>query len=475
MKTGPSLALSLAAFLWPLWADAASLTARIDHAHSPLGAPISLTFTARGLSLDRLDLRPLARDFDLGPATSSQSGEQQTLSVNIYPMHTGKIRLPAFTLGGARTRPLAVQVEAASALVPAVSSSLSVQPAQPMVRQPTRLVLDIHDDGSLLWQRPHLPVSDGLFLKSRGETQVQATCSGTPCTLHRYVWEVMPTRAGLYSVHLPMLAASKFGAALRFPPPRLQFTAQALPGWLPLGVPVGPLQVSAAPLPPRWPLHRPLVWSIAVRGGLGADELRHLLGLQLEAYPQLSAYPPAIENMTAGDKPGPGFNLRATIYLRPQRGGVLHIPRLVFPWFDPVRGELQAVMLQGRDIRVFNPLYQRLAWSAWMLAAVLAFLLPCWLAYRFANGALARRRCLQAVSSAADAASLSRALRRCSWHLRSPPAPTLGEWWNQLPADKQTADLARHVQALEAASYGGVRACDLSSVKEGLLKSLRKG
>ena len=471
MKTGAILA----AFLWPLWAGAASLTARIDHAHSPLGAPISLTFTARGLPLDRLDLRPLARDFDLGPATSSQSGDQQTLSLDIYPMHTGKIRLPVFTLGGAHTRPLAVQVEAGSALVPTVSSSLSVEPAQPTAHEPTRLILEIHDDGSLLWRRPYLPVSEGLFQEPRGEAQMQAICGGAPCTVHRYVWEIMPTRAGLYSLHLPMLAASKFGALLRFPPPRLQFTAQALPSWLPLGVPVGPLKVSAAPLPPRWPLHRPLVWSITVRGGLGADELRHLLALQLAAYPLLSVYPPAIENTTAGDSPAPGFNLRAKLYLRPDRSGVLHVPRLVFPWFDPARGELRAVILQGRDIRVFNPLYQRLAWGARILALVSVFLLSGWLAYRFANRTLARRRCLQAVGSAADAAALGRALRRCSWPSRCPPAPTLGEWWKQLPADKQTADLARYVRALEAASYGGVCTSGLSSVKEGLLKNLRKG
>lgn len=465
--------LALLGLLWTAGAVGARLSMQVDRAVSPLGAPITLSFAAQGLPLEQLDLRPLARDFDLGAENFSQSGDHQSLSLPLYPLHTGRIVLPVLKLGAARMRPLAVEVEAGSSLVPAVTTRLSVEPAQPMVRQPARLVLEIQDDGSLLWQRPVLPTGDGLFQEPAGETEVQTKCNGARCTVHRYVWNVMATRAGPLALRLPMLAASKFGTALRFPPPPLQFTARPSPAWLPLGVPVGPLQIAADPLTARWPLHRPLAWTFTVQGGLGAEELRHLLALQLAAFPQLAAYPPAVERLAHADDPAPVFTLRAQIYLRPDRSGVFHLPSLVFPWFDPARGALQTAILPGRDIRVFNPIYPRLTRGAAYLAAALAALLAGRWAQRYVKSRLARRRCLRAVSHAADAAALSHAVRRCAWWHSSMPETTLGEWWKHLPSGRRTSTLARHVRALEAMAYG-VRSTDLNGLKEGLLGCLRR-
>lgn len=473
MKRGARSLIALAGLLWALQAGAAHLSAQVDHTESPLGAPINLTFTAQGLPLEQLDLRPLTRDFELGPSTSSQSNDQRTLSLKLYPLHTGKIMLPAFKLGAAHTQPLALRITSGSDLVPTVYTSLRMEPTDPMVQQPARLVLDICDDGSLLWQRPMLPTGDGLYQQPMGETQTQTTRNRAACTLHRYVWAVMATRAGSLSIRLPMLAASKFGTALRFPPPGLQFTARAPPPWLPLAVPIGPLQVSADPLPARWPLHRPLPWTITVRGGLGADELRRLLTLQLAAHPQLAAYPPAVETLAQSGDSATGFTLRAQIYLRPDRSGRLHIPRLVFPWFDPAQRELQAAVMPAREVRIFNPLYARLVHGAAILAAALALSVAGLRLLRYARLMLAHRRCLDAVRNAQDITSLNRALRLCFASADKKPAPTLGEWWQRLPAKKQTADLAKQVRALEVMSYG-VNQAKADTLKTELLKCLRR-
>ncbi len=468
MRAGALLLILLG---WALCVRAASLSVQVGHAVSPLGAPINLTFSAQELPLEQLDLQPLARDFDLGPSTSSQSGDQQTLSLNLYPLHTGRIVLPAFRLGTAVSRPLILHITAGSDLVPDVTSHLSIEPAQLMVRQPGRLMLDICDDGSLLWKRPVLPTGDGLYQRPMGETQTQVMRNGVPCTLHRYVWDIMPTRAGPLSVRLPMLAASKFGTALRFPPPTLQFNAQAVPDWLPLVVPVGRLRITAEPLPARWPLRRPLAWTLTVQGGLGADELRHLLMMQLAAHPQLTAYPPVVKQLARANDPAAGFALRAVIYLRPGRDGVLHLPRLVFPWFDPATGELQAATLTDADIAVFNPLYRQLERAAALLGAAVAPILAGWWLRRYARRVLARRRCRQAIRTAPDAVALSRALRACAGASCVSPALTLGRWWERLPRKAKTPDLAGRVRLLEVACYGRGDA-GLEELRQGLLRDV---
>ncbi len=470
MRAGALLLILLG---WALCARAASLSVQVDHAASPLGAPINLTFNAQGLPLEQLDLQPLARDFDLGPSTSSQSGDQQTLSLKLYPLHTGKIVVPVFRLGTATSRPITLHIIAGSDLVPDVISQLSIEPARLMVRQPGRLMLDICDDGSLLWKRPVLPTGDGLYQRPMGETQTQVMRDGAPCTLHRYVWDIMPTRAGVLSMRLPMLAASKFGTALRFPPPTLQFNAQAAPDWLPLAVPVGRLRVATDPLPARWPLHRPFPWTITVQGGLGADELRHLLMMQLAAHPQLTAYPPVLERLAPASDSAAGFAWRAQIYVRPGRDGLLRLPRLVFPWFDPARGELQAATLPGRDIVVFNPLYRQLELAAALLGAAIAFFLAGWRLRRYARRVLARRRCRQAIRAAPDAVALSRALRACACTPGMPPAPTVGRWWEHLPNKAKTPDLAGRLHLLEAACYGQ-RTAGLEEFRGGLLRDMGK-
>lgn len=457
--------------LWCLGASGQSLHLQVDHADSPLGAGINLTFTAQGLPLGTLDLSPLSREFNLGPTTTSQTNDQQTLTVTLYPLHTGTIVLPSFRLGHAQTKPLELHITSGSALVPTVDAQLSVAPANLVARQPAHLFLDICDDGSLLWHRPQLPTGDGLYQEAQGETETQATRNGTSCILHRYSWSVMPTRAGLISIHLPTLKATKFGAPLRFPAPQLQFNVQATPGWLPLAVPVGRLQVVDEPLPSRWPLHRPLAWTFSVQGGLGAEELRRLLMMQLAAHPLLATYPPVVESVPQGRDAGSGFTLRTTIYLRPDQTGLLHVPRLVFPWFDPAQGELHAETVPSQTVTVFNPLYQRIRRGIAIVAAVLAILATGWFGYRFSRGVIARRRCVKAITNAEDVAGLVRALRQC--HGRAGAiTPTLGAWRQHFRSRSNNERLDGLVRTLEAMHYGGQHG-DLAELKQGLLKCLR--
>ena len=99
--------------------------------------------------------------------------------------------------------------------------------------------LEACDDGMLLWKRPSLPSSEGLLLRPLGETEIITQRGGQRCTAHRWHWALLPTAAGQATVHLPVMEASKFGKRLRFAPPTLTVTAQALPAWLPTEAAVG--------------------------------------------------------------------------------------------------------------------------------------------------------------------------------------------------------------------------------------------
>ncbi len=443
-----ALCLALA-FAGQAWA----LTAQLDHKTLALGEPLTLSLSGHAATLDAIDLAPLQGDFEVFARTLSQSETQGILQLTLYPLKTGRLTIPALGGGRERSRPLAVEVTSGSSDMPAVRMRLYTEPAQPWVRQATRLTLELCDDGSLQWQRPKLPLSGQMQQRALGEEQIEIEQDGVRCTAQRYHWAVLPTQAGVIRVELPTLEASKFGRRLRLPPPVARFAAAPVPAWLPLNVPVGKPSLKAEALPETWPLQRPLAWRFTVEGGYSVDGLKALLALQLQPHATWRAYPPTVESLAPEDRNSPLTHLAVTLHALPDTSGPLAAPKLALPYFDPGSARLEQLALALPPLQVYDPFWRKLGQTAALVAGALALLVLLQWLYREWQWRRRRDATLLAIENAADPAELGLLLRGFSLSPR-PAAPTLGAWLSRMHGQWQgTAALADLVAALEARRY----------------------
>lgn len=444
------LILALAA---PGVAGAATLTARLDKPAVALGEPVQLTLEARGASLDAFDAGVLAEHFDVFGRTLNRQGDREVLTLTLYPRRAGALHVPALQFEGTRSAPIALSVADGNETIPRVTAQWTLEPATPLVNQPTLLTLAICDDGSLQWRRPPLATASGRVVRALGEDEGEGHQGEARCTLHRYHWALYATRAGAAELSTGMLDAGRFGERLRFPVPSLAYAAQPLPAWLPAHVtPVEPA-VESETLPARWPLNRPLAWRMTVTGGYSAEGLRALLEPQLRDTPELGVYPPAIREMPMDDPASPLLRHEVTLFFLPTASGDATLPTLTWPWFDPARGITAGVIVPGRAISIFDPRWQRAARVGAILAGVLLLGALSWGLAHAVRWRLVRRRGLRTIATASGEVELARAVRQFSISGR-PAAPSLGAWMNRLQDESRGCDVAEPVRKLEQKLFG---------------------
>ncbi len=433
-------------------AAGAGLQARLDHGSLALGEALGLTLTGSGL--DRIDLAPLNADFQVQAATLSRSGKQETLVLSLYPLHLGKCILPALHAGTARSRALPVTVTDGSAQTPRVWFRVETDPSVPNQRQAFRLTMEACDDDSLAWKRPLLPRHVALYARPLGEEQREVNRNGVRCTAHRWHWAVIPTQAGRVSLRLAMLEANKFGRVLRFPAPAPSFAVAAVPGWLPLDVAIGRPHIEADGLPLTWPRGRPLAWHIEVVGGYSEDGMKALLAVQSQDVSGFGGYAPTVETLAPENHNSAQSRLRLTFYSRAETRGLLRLPKLVFPWYDPDRGRLESLATTGGELRVVDPALEAfLHWLPFLLGGVaLAALCACVAGRSFWR--VRKRRHLAALDSSPDLDSLLRTLRAFSLLASPPPAATLGLWRERMRAEACCTGLDAMIEAMEHVRYG---------------------
>lgn len=438
---------------------------RVEPASVALGEPLSLSITARAELLENLDLAPLEKHFELRDHNQGRDGREASLSLTLYPLHTGRIALPSL---GLPMRAPTVTVAEQSESVPRVRFMVETDPAQYHVREPLRLTLEACDDGSLMWQRPQLASREGLLVRPLGQEQIEVEREGERCTARRWHWAVQPTASGASMLALPMMEASKFGNRLRFPPPPLTLNALPLPNWLPAEVAIGRPQISAATIPRQWPIGRPLDWRVEVSGAYSIEALKTLLRLQLGNLPPFSVYPPTIEELPA-DSGVPRHVI--SVYVLYREHGHAQLPDLLLPWYDPASGRLQQLQVKGASLEIVDPARLRLlAWGLG-LAGLLIALLAGYLLWRFLAWRVHRQRALAELKCATELSDLVRSLCAFSLRAKTRPAATLGEWQQRMRLEANAPGLDELVAAVQAAHYSKARA-EFSGLRKAALACL---
>ena len=458
--------LSLAAY-------AVSLDVSLDRYQSALGEPLTLGMRAREINLDVLDITSLNTDFEVAARSVTRNGNEEILSLTLYPKRVGHLRIPSLRVDGLTTRALNVNVTDSSAQTPQVFTRIFIEPAMPFINEAARLAIEICDDGSLGWQRPMLTTQIGVYVRTLGEAHSNTVRGGVRCSAHRYFWAAQATQAGELRLRIPPLTATKLGNPLRYPASTLNYSAKALPAWLPATVPPGKPDIHVTPLPSRWPLSRPLSWRFVVTGNYSADNLRSLLEAQTRGQPELRAYPLLIEPSTLASTTSPLSQFAVTLFILPQATGDFHLPTLRLPWFNPQNNQLESLVLQSASVQIFDPLWRPLSLGLAGFAALTGGLCVLLITYRALHWRWLRHTRLNAIQKAQNAGQLVDAIRNFSLRLNDPPAMTLNSWLRRLNASTRGVNLENEIQRVQKLRYG-LQFGEVAISKAEMLNKLRR-
>lgn len=440
-------------------------TVKPDKKIIALGEPLLVELKAEDARgpLSSVSLDRLKQDFNVyGIASNVQthtrkgrSVASETMTLTLYPLRSGKLQLPALSYSGKSSPPLMVSVLESGTQTSRVIIRTALDTARPQVRQAATLSLEIYDDGSLQWTAPREIIAQGVHQRRLADSQREEVVEGTRYSVHRYAWALMPLREGGITVEFAMLDAFKFGTRLRYAVAPLWLDAAPVPAYLPVHVPVGKPEVSMQPLPHEIALDRPVNWTFTLQGaGISAEGVNKLLAA-IRSNPALRFYPATIR---AADNERPttaAQTLLVTLPFAPLQTGVLQLPEISLPYYDPASTRVEAVFIPGARIEVFNPLWlvvQKVAAGLLALAGVIG--LAYWL-FKQLRRALKRRKSLLAISSAANADELHRALLKFDIGTATVHCLTLQQWLQRMQQVYGVDErLAVVVQKLASAQYG---------------------
>lgn len=464
------------AVLWSLlWASCAAfggqLTATLDHRESLLGEPLLLRVEARGeATLEKMDLSPLASDFEIFAVTHTSQGEGKSarsrLEATLYPLREGTLRIPPLNIGQTVSKALQLEVRAD----PDLTLQARLTPNTLHERQQATLVVDIRDHADRQWARPGQLEVPGLLLRPLAEMQREEGEGPDRITVREFRWSILALKADHYTVKLPMLDTYRLGTRLRLPPPSAALEVRALPSYLPVAVPIGKpvleASVETSVAASRAVVGQPFRWSLRIRAdGVTADGLRQLLRLPQGEQDGLRFYP--AEYALEEDKTTGMNTLTVAVPVSPLRAGQVPLPALTLPYFDPQTQRMEQARVAATSLAVSDPFWQRVA----IAAASLLGLIVAGVALRAGHGAWQRRRTLQAalakIAQAADAPALAQAVCRFS----SAPYPaTLRQWLARVPERRPLPAL---VDELEQACFATQPGPGLPALKQRWLAALK--
>lgn len=402
---------------------ATTLTAQVDKHSLVLGESLAFEVTAHFAGatavLDSRLLDTLHADFHVQDvsinmremARNGQTEITQTLSAILYPLRSGRLKVPALNIFHARTQALDIFVHNRGAAIPRVVLRSGVEP-QPHVRETVLLYLDVYDNGSLVWSEIEAPTAPGLHLRELAQTRRDADLDGENFKVVRHAWAATPLRDGDHTIQFPLLRANKFGTRLRYAVLPLKFTAQPLPGYVPLVVPVGPAPLlHVDKLPPDIVVNRPVNWRFSITGsGLSENGLAKLISVTLGAAQGVHFYPLKIEAAEAARSTALVQTFHVTLPFQAQHSGDLELPEVSIPYFDPQLEQLNSIVLAKQHIAAVSPLRQVMVWIGGLGLAIAVLAWPVWRALATLRRQHIRRCGLRRIARTEDIQGLKTAL-----------------------------------------------------------------
>ncbi|HEY0662685.1 MAG TPA: BatD family protein [Lysobacter sp.] len=179
-----------------------------------IGAGETVTLNIETTGAAAPDYAPLQRDFVISGNSSRRQFElvngkasTRTLyAVALQPRRDGMLPIPALAVGGERTRPLSLQVEASPASAPTragddVFIEAEADAAEPYVQQAVGWVVRLYSAVPLISGRLDQPAPDGASLQQVGDdAQYSREIAGRRYTVVERRYQLIPERSGALTI-----------------------------------------------------------------------------------------------------------------------------------------------------------------------------------------------------------------------------------------------------------------------------------
>lgn len=459
------------------------LSLKADKRSIALGEPLTVELRVEDVRepVSDINLDKLKQSFNVyGISTAAKNFAKQghrykneTMTLTLYALRAGRLQIPPLSYRGKSTKTVHISVLEFSKQMPRVMVKTAIDTSHPLVRQACTLMLDVYDDGSLQWTVPREIVATGAHQRRLAESLREEVLEGILYKVHSYAWALMPLREGAMTVEFPMLDAFKFGTRLRYPVAPMKLDVAPVPAYLPVHVPIGKPVLTARPLPEKIALDRPVNRVLSIKGnGISIEGVSKLLS-SIQSNESLHFYPAKAGGDENARLTTATQTLLVTLPFVPLRSGILKLPEINLPYYDPVSERIESVFVPSASIEVFNPLWilvKKTAFGVFFLAGLFGF---SYKASKWAGLALHRRKSLLAISNAKDAEELLQLLLKYNGGLST---RTLQQWLANLRAfytvDKHLIEL---VQKLEMILYGESTAViNIASLAQEIAERLKK-
>jgi hypothetical protein len=446
------------------WADVL-FSVKADKKSIALGEPLTLEIKTEGAeaSLSSVNLDKLKQNFNVFGISSNvqtqihkgRSIRKETMSLILYPLHSGNLTLPVLSFMKKSSKALNVTVVESGKQTSQVIFKVAIDSVQRFVRQANTLTLDIYDDGTLQWSAPRELVAVGFHQIKLAESQFEETLAGMRYTVHRYAWSLMPLRDGKLTVEFPLLDALKLGSRLRYPVPPLKLDVAAVPSYLPMHVPIGKLQVSTESLPSEIALDRPVNWQFKIQGrGITAEGLHKLMNLP-SADKSLRFYP-AVIAPSANERPTSAVQtMLVTLPFVPLQSGRLTLPEINFPYYNTEHARIESVVIAETTVNVFNPLWRTVQNIVLWILLLLSVVVVAYVLWKKLRQFMQMRKSLLKIANANSTGELQQMLLQFGVMKGAGPFFTLQQWLEYMRQNYHVDEvLSALVANLEVACYG---------------------
>ncbi|MBK8161754.1 MAG: BatD family protein [Gammaproteobacteria bacterium] len=311
-----------------------------------------------------IDLTLLTGLFELGVPRSdfrfniarAERRSTSELTVELFPRRSGNLIIPAFTVDGLSTQPIALKVLPLPADAgPEVFTRSGITRRTLYVGEQTQLYLDLYyrtslktaEFGAGLETEPLQIEAHALPVAERSED-----VGGLEYSVTRSAWAVSPQSDAPVTFHLPALwIETRAGKKWRLPAEVQRLTVRPLPADVPAGT------LAARPLLAQTAFEtavagRIVPWQITLQAAAGLNTLPEQLPFA-PAPGDFKLYfdPPERRLETRADG---GVDSIAVYsgYLMPLTAGAFTAPALELPYYDAERGTVELAVLPGQALQV---------------------------------------------------------------------------------------------------------------------------
>lgn len=298
-------------------------------------------------NLSSIDLTPLQKDFGVivneysGSIKDAKDISQQQLSIELYPRHTGLIRVPRLLFSSATSKPTDVEVLQANGAAGPINIVYKVSTSQPWQRQQVLLTVDVTTPDKFSRLEITNPQNTNSEFR-RIPTSKQVLSNATHL---KTGWSIFPLQSGAQTISPPAVLYHLQGVVeRRFYLPVIQLDVKPLPDYIPPLMPIGRVLIDSK-VNADSPLNTGDTYNWTIR--LHSSELlTHFLPpvlRQIVSNDKINFRPAMskrIENITSTGSNGEVIH---TIPFRPISTGSMNLPTIRVQYFDPVTGRVAVI------------------------------------------------------------------------------------------------------------------------------------